>query len=269
MNELFDERVKLTKEGHIYHHRDGRIFTSLSKVREVIKPVFNKDQHIFSAGKGKYVDMSPEQVKSQWKKTNTDACDTGTMIHDSLELYGLTAQVLPENEWLRPMIISVSATEKDYYAIYREKTLYNEEFGIAATADRILATTRHKESILEIDDYKTNLSKGIYFTCKYKNYLKGPFSHLQNSNYYDYTLQLSTEALFLEELTGRKIGKLSITYIPPNNPLAWRIIPVTYVKNDAKILLNYYKELKHIKSEEGESITIYPNINNAVTPNFI
>ncbi len=265
MNELYEERVKLTEPNHRYFHKDGREFTSLSRVRKTIQPDTDFKMMARNSAKARGVDVSV--VQGEWDKTRDDAGNHGTIIHNSLELYGNTARILPENEHLRPMIISITSTESEYYQVYREKTLYDEEYEIAATADRIMATTRTKGSIMDLDDYKTNLTKGIYYTCKYKNYLKHPFDHVQNSNYYDYSLQLSCEAMMLEALTGRKIGRLTITFIPPLNPLAWRVIPVAYLKNDARILFKYFKGLKHIQANEGpqtisnEKSVIMPNFN--------
>lgn len=251
MSELYPDLVKLIPENHQYFHVDGRRFESLSRVRDCIKVPFDKSIAKQCAGKGEYVGMNEQQVLEQWTKVAKSSTDRGTRIHEALERYEKTGLVLPADEELRPMIIAVAAGYIDYYQVHQEKTLYDEEYEIAGTADHILETTRHKSSILDLDDYKTNERKGIYYESKYKKYLLGPFSHLQDCNYYDYSLQLSCYALMLEKLTGRKIGKLTITFIPPNNPLAFRKIPVVYLKNDAKILFEYYKEQKHIKKEEG------------------
>lgn len=250
MNRLFEERVTLEPVQHRYWHKDGREFASLSRVRSVIAP--DTDFDAIAGFTAKSRGVSKAEIQAEWKKKNVAACDTGTLIHDALEMYGKKALIEPANEWLRPMILSVSKLEIDYYAVHRELCLYDEDEEIAMTADRVMESTKHKASIIDLDDYKTNLSKGITYTCKYKNYLKPPFDHLQNSNYFDYSLQLSCEAMTLQKLTGRKIGKLTITYIPPNNPLAWRTIPVAFMKFEAQALFKYYRELKHIKKEEGD-----------------
>jgi hypothetical protein len=247
---LFPERVKLRKEDHTYWHDDGRRFESLSRVRAITKP--DTDFKMIASVTAKKRGVDASVVQGEWDKKKGSACDIGNIIHDANETYGKTTVILPENEWLRPSILSIAELEKDYYQVYRELCIYDEENEIAMTADRVLETTRHKASIIDIDDYKTNESRGITYTCKYKNYLKHPFEHIQNSNYFDYSLQLSVEALTLQKLTGRKIGKLTITFIPPTSPLSWRIIPVSYMKYEAIALIDYWKELKHIKKEEGE-----------------
>jgi len=251
MGKLFEEKVVLEPIHHIYTHNDGRNFDSLSRVRDCIKTPFDKSIARNCAGKGEYVGMTAEQVLVAWEKKANKAADHGTNIHDAIERFEKSAVILAQDEWLRPMILCLTNEYKDMYQVHNEVCLYDEEYEIAGTADHIIETTKHKSSVLNIDDFKTNLNKGINFENKYKKYLLGPFSHVQDCNYYDYSLQLSCYAYMLEKLTSRKIGHLSIIFIPPQNPLAYKRIPVNYAKNDAKILFNYYKELKHIKKEEG------------------
>lgn len=259
MSILFPELVTLRHEDHVYTHQNGTQFESLSRVRGCIKEAFQSD--MLSAMTAKKRGISQAEVLAEWKKKGDDASSHGTRIHEALERYEKTAVILPEDEHLRPMILCLTGEYRDYYQVHQEVCLYDEQYEIAGTADHIIETTKHKSSILNIDDYKTNISKGIYYESKYKKYLLGPFSHIQDTNYFDYSLQLSCYGLMLEKLTGRKIGTLSIVFIPPHNPLAYRRIPVNYMKNDAKILFDYYKELKHIKKEEGDltPTTLIPN----------
>lgn len=248
---LFEERVTLEPIKHQYWHRDGREFQSLSRVRSCIKPHFEKEY--LSRMVAQKTGQTAEEVQKEWEAKGKVATDHGTRIHEALERYEKTAIILPDDENLRPMILALTSEYKDYYQVHQEVTLYDEEFEIAGTADHIIETTKHKSSILNLDDYKTNISKGIYFENKYKKYLLGPFSHVQDTNYYDYSLQLSCYARMLENLTGRKIGTLSIVFIPPLNPLAYRRIPVNYMKMEVDALFKYHKELKHIKKEEGDT----------------
>ncbi len=262
MHKLFIEKVKLETESHRYYDDKGAEYTSLSRVRGCIKEPFQSD--MLSAIVAKRDGKTQAEVLAEWKGKGKEAADHGTNIHEALELYEKTAFIKPENEFLRPMILSLTSEYKDYYQVHQEVCLYDEEYKIAGTADHIIETTKHKSSILSIDDYKTNLKNGIFFENKYKKYLLGPFSFVQDTNYFDYSLQLSCYAYMAQKLTGRKIGTLSIVFIPPNNPLAYKRIPVNYAKHDVKILFDYYKEVKHIKQEEGDltATTLF------VEPNF-
>ncbi len=247
MHELYEEKVTLEPISHTYRDTSGRIYESLSRVRGCIKEDFKSDylSKLTAQKRG----ISQEEVLGEWKATAKVATDHGTKVHLALENYANTAKIEAEHEHLRPMVLAVNALYKDYHAVYQEKTLYDEEYGIAGTADTICVTTRSKNSILDISDFKTG-GKGIYYESKYKKYLLGEFSHIQDTNYYDYSLQLSCYAMMLSNLTGRKIGKLSIIYIPPENPLAFRIIPVPFLLNDARLLFNTYRSLRSVKVEK-------------------
>lgn len=262
---LFEERVTLEPIEHRYWHKDGSEYASLSRVRNHIKPHFEKEY--LSRKVAEREGKTAQQVQDEWAAKGKVATDHGTRIHEALERYEKTAVILPADEDLRPMIIALTSEYKDYYMVHQEKTLYDEEYKIAGTADHIIETTSHKKSVLNIDDYKTNISKGIYFENKYKKYLLGPFQHVMDTNYFDYSLQLSCYAHMLENLTGRKIGTLSIVFIPPHNPLAYRRIPVNYMKMEVIALFNYYKELRRIKVEEGDVAAIVSEEKDP-TPNF-
>lgn len=267
MHKLFEEKVSLEATNHVYTHKNGDIYESLSRVRNCIKEPFRSD--MLSAIISKRDGKTQAEVLAEWKDKGQVAADHGTNIHEALELYEKTASIKPENEFLRPMIQCLTAEYKDYYQVHQEVCLYDEEYKIAGTADHIIETTKHKSSILNIDDYKTNISKGIYFENKYKKYLLGPFSHVQDTNYYDYSLQLSCYAYMAQKLTGRKIGTLSIVFIPPNNPLAYKRIPVNYMRFEVEALFKYYAEQQRIKIEEGDVVQNgIVNESNFVQPNF-
>lgn len=260
MHELYEEKVTLEPISHTYRDETGRVYESLSRVRECIKESFKSDylSKLTAQKRG----ISQEEVLGEWKATAKVATDHGTMVHLSLENYANSATILPEHEHLRPMILAVNALYKDYHAVYQEKTLYDEEYGIAGTADTICVTTRSKNSILSLTDFKTG--KGIYFESKYKKYLLGKFNHLSDCNYIDYGIQLSAYAYMLNKLTGRNIGTLNIIYIPQSNPLAYKVIPVPYMRMEVQTLFDVYKELNHIKAEEGfskEEQIFLPNFN--------
>lgn len=255
---LFEERVQLEPVKHQYWHRDGREFTSWSRVFDCIKPQFDPDGAIAAATAAKK-GVPVEVIQAEWSGKGKKATDHGTAIHDALERYAKTAMILPQDEHLRPAIISIFSEYREYYKIHAEKTLFSEEHEVAGTTDLILETTKHRSSILDLEDYKTNISKGIQFTDPYKKYLLGPFSHIMYTNYYQYSLQLSVYAFMAEQLTDRKIGKLTIVFIPPKNPLAYRRIPVPYMRMEAKALLDYHKELKNKKPAlaitDGKEVT--------------
>jgi len=98
-------------------------------------------------------------------------------------------------------------------------------------------------SDFDLSDFKTNSRKGIVYYSKYGKRCFEPIGHLQDCNYVRYSLQLSVYAYFMEQLTGRKVRQMWIHYIPSDNYMAHRRIPVMYMKNDVLLLLEFYKNV--------------------------
>jgi len=144
------------------------------------------------------------------------------------------------------MILDVAKVYSDYAMSYDELCLYDDEYRIAGTTDKLLCISKRKDGMVDISDYKTNLKKGIEFFSQYKKRLYAPLDHLEDCNFVKYSLQLTGYAYMFEKLTGRRVRKLFIHFIPPDNPMAHYRIPVMYMKNDFKLILEAYKY--HIQS---------------------
>jgi len=230
---LFPNKVKLEPEQHKYFDSLGNQYISVTTLLKHISEKF-EDTIAYK--------RASEQTRAEWKQKGKDAADHGTRIHNALELYSETGQVLKENEDLLPAIKSILGEYSDYNKTYDEICLYNEEYRIAGTADKICALSNRKDCMVDISDFKTNISKGIQFYSDYNKRLFEPFDHLQDCNYTKYSFQLSIYAYFFEQLTGRKVRQLYIHFIPPDNMLNHRKIPVLYLKNDVKLLLETYKK---------------------------
>jgi len=85
-----------------------------------------------------------------------------------------------------------------------------------------------------------NTNKKFNFFSPYGNTLLKPFEHLQECQYSVYSLQLSVYALMYEMETGKKCRQIWIGYWD-RETLSFSKIPVMYMKNDAKKLLEFHK----------------------------
>ena len=246
--------MSLEESTHSYTDKDGRTYQSMSKFLDLFTKKF--DRETISAASAKKRGISQESVLQEWDQKRDDSINHGNRIHNALERFEKTTFILPEDEDLRPMILSVASDYSHYYRIYQEQCLYNTEHLIAGTCDKLLVCTSHAKSVIDIADYKTNLSKGIQFKNDYGQYMLGPLSHLQDCNYNKYALQLSGYAWLLQQQTGKKVGSLHIRFIPPHNPLAHYPIPVPYMKYEIESMLQWRKEnATPIKKAYTESIS--------------
>lgn len=241
-----DDYVYLDKISHRYFNLDGGEYMSVSKFRSLFKEPFNKGSAYNCAGKGEYENMTAEEVLKQWEVYGKERADVGTKIHQAIELFFDTTTILPENEIYRPALLNIASKYKDYFRTYNEVILYDNESMIAGTADKPLVTTSHKDSIIDITDWKTNV-KGVHqkdldkYGKPINKYMLHCLSHLMDSKYNDYAIQLGIYGYLLQKQTGRKIGQLSIHYINPENPLINYKIPLPYMLNDVKAMFEWYK----------------------------
>ncbi len=229
--------VTLDEATHTYTDNLGRTYLSVSKFLDLFSKKFDREG--VSKASAKKAGISQEEILAQWDHKRDSAIDHGNRIHDSLENYMKTTEISPENNDLKPMILSIAKDMSSYYRCYSEEIIFNQEHLIAGKTDNRLQCTSHKNSVIDFSDFKTNLSKGIQFKNTYGQYMLGPLSHLSDCNYNKYSLQLSTYAHLYQVNTGCKIGQLYIIFIPPNNPLAWYKIPVPYMRAEVLDMLEW------------------------------
>lgn len=239
---LFEQKVFLEPLSHVYTDKNGVEYKSVSKVIELVKNKFDKGIAKHCAGKGKYEGMDEQQVLKAWEDKAKNSTDWGTFLHENLEYYEKHKKCKEGSAKYLPLIKSVLSEYSDYKKIYQELVLHNDEYMVAGTSDKPMLRAISKTSSVDISDYKTN--EQIEFFNKYGKYLKYPLEHLQDCSYVTYSIQLSLYGYFIECLTGRKIGRLFLHHIPINDPMNHKIIPVTYLRDDAIKLLKHYKILK-------------------------
>lgn len=229
---LFSSDVVLEPISHTYQNSKGEQYLSVSKFLGLLSEKF-EDTPAYQ--------RADELTRLQWKEKGRAAANHGTTIHNALELYSQTGQILSENAFMEEAIKSITSEYKDYHQSHDEICLYNNEYRVAGTADKICLLSNRKDSEVDIADFKTNISKGIQFHNDYKKRLFHPLDHLQDCNFVKYSLQLSLYAYFFEQLTGRKVRKMWIHFIPPHDLTKHYKIPVMYLKNDVRLILEYYK----------------------------
>jgi len=230
---LFPSRVRLNVEDHTYQNAQGQQYLSVSNFLSMLSEKF-EDSPAFA--------RANDETKAQWKEKGRIASDHGTNIHNALELYNQTGQILQENSGIEDVIKSITGEYKEYHQTYDEVCLFNDTYRIAGTTDKICALSNRKDSEVDLADFKTNLKGCITMHSDYKKRLFYPMDHLHDCNYTNYSLQLSLYAYFFEELTGCKVRKMYVHFIPPGDMMSHYKIPVIYLKNDVRLLLEHHKQ---------------------------
>ena len=240
---MIQQKVFLRKEDHRYFDFEGQEYTAVSRVLDSVKEKFDEEK--WSKLKAKKLGISQDEMKSQWKKAREDSSDHGTRIHDALEHFTKHGKIDEENLDLTPVVKSVANDHREYTRVYSENEciLYHPDFMVAGMCDKILITGT-RTIYADIEDYKTNLKRGIEFSNKYNNYMLGCVSHLQDCNFNRYALQLSIYALMYESLTKNRIRNLWIRHIPAGDLLNHRRIIVPYLRTDALHILEDFCNTK-------------------------
>ncbi len=233
MHNLFKNSVYLEKDTHTYLDSAGRQYLSVTKFIAMLAERF-EDTHAYK--------IASEETRATWKAKGKFAADHGTNIHEALELYNKTGQILESNRELEPAINSITADYKEYHQTHDEVCLFSDKYRIAGTTDKICTISNRRDCEVDLADYKTNIARGVYYHSDYKKRMYPPLDHLQDCNYVKYTIQLSIYAYLFEQLTGRKVRKLFIHFIPPGDMMQHQKIPVIYMKNDVKMLLDMHQE---------------------------
>ena len=151
--------------------------------------------------------------------------------------------------------ITTNVIELGSQKVYPEILLSNisddGEFRLAGQADLLIVDGND----VYILDYKTNESidkKSFYdFSTKKSAMMKYPLNNLQDTNFWHYTMQLSTYAWMIEKkYPGVKIKLLMLIHYDHNGNCV--TYECDYLKSDVEKMLSYYKkELEHEKFKES------------------
>lgn len=185
----------------------------------------------------------------EWNDIKDEACRLGTRAHDFGERYVIDRfkvpsqltfkevnQHLKEGEDLSPkekaLVKFWDELPSYYIPILLELRMFNEEFGIAGTADIILLDTR--DNTLVIADYKTNKDLFKQFL---NQKLLSIFSHMNDTPYSHYKIQLSTYQLLIEQ-TGYKVSRRFLIWLKEDGEYE------TFDTGDISKEIKYYLEKK-------------------------
>lgn len=246
---LFIEKVKLEPIAHKYFDASGNEYMSVSHFIKKLSQPF-EDTYPYR--------IADDATRAEWAKKRDDAANGGTRVHNALEDFSKTGKVKESDLEFQDAVRDIISMYNDYHTCHEEVCLYNEKYRLAGTTDKLCVISRSKNSAVDIADYKTNTAgDGINFFSKYSKRLYEPLEHLEDCNFIKYSIQLSLYAYFFEELTGRKVRRLYIHHVPLSDLKNHKIIPVMYIKNDIKALLEKYAgNNQHLpKIEQEEELT--------------
>jgi hypothetical protein len=209
----------------------GELYTSATTLIHKFKKPF--DSAAVASRIAKREGSTAEEVQAKWKKENDKSKDYGTELHSVIETYLKTGVVKPEYATFIQSYVDLNVvSRKDELLV--EHQLYSHEYKIAGTADLIRV---EKNGGFSVFDLKTNKKFNLF--NQYNEYLLHPLDHLTASEYSIYSLQLSLYAFMYQNITGRKVNNIGVTYYDRNTE-NFIYYPMTYKKYDVKTMLEYF-----------------------------
>jgi hypothetical protein len=193
----------LKKEGHVYSDKSGNIYKSVSSILSLIKPKFDVETKSMEyASKRK---MNIDDVLKLWEDKKNTGLNYGTDVHENIENYFINEKI--ENIRYKEVVEDIHDKVYDKNGI-NELICFDLNKKICGTSDYVV----FKENDFYISDFKTN--KKFNFENQFEDkFLLEPVSHLPNSEYFIYALQLSFYAKMIENLSGLKCGGLDIFWL--------------------------------------------------------
>ena len=223
----------LSKESHTYADSTGRAYKSVSSILSTIKPKFDVEQKAMEYSMRKKIPLN--EVLKLWDEKKTTGLDYGTEIHENVENFFINGTI--SNPRYKEVVEDIFG---DVYETdgYNELICFNKEKGICGTSDYVV----FRENSFDISDFKTN--KKFNFENQYDDkFLLEPVSHLPNSEYFIYALQLSFYANMIEKLTGLTCGFLNIYWLKRQIDTKtlfkakWLNYTVPYLKKEVEAIL--------------------------------
>lgn len=211
-------------------------YTSVTTFNHSHFPHFDADKVIQNMMKGrnwnpqnKYWLMTPEEIKAQWAQNGAAVSGAGTELHFQIECFmnqdlpkGYTHQDLLQHYESNPMNDSEEwgfflqyIRASPHFKPYRtEWTIYDEDLKIAGSIDMVY---ENPDGTLNIYDWKRakEISKANGFN---KYAITEEISHLPDTNFWHYSLQLNTYKAILEKKYNKQIKDLYLVRLHPDHP---------------------------------------------------
>jgi len=267
--------VKFYADDHKYISIDEREpidWISVTRLIHFFKEPFDTVKMAEACSKGKnpkYNKMKPADIIALWASENKRAVNLGSWYHDQRERDLLACNTITregrELTIVNPLMdgmVKLAPDQQLVEGIYPEHLVYLKSVGICGQADRIEIVNDR----IDVYDYKTNkeikMESFVGKNGKSKKLL-GPLAHLDECNYNEYALQLSTYMYIIQKhnfnLTPGKIQldhvEFEIDYLDANgypvvahdakgDPMVKKVIPyeLPYMKKEVIAMFKYVQE---------------------------
>lgn len=153
---------------------------------------------------------SPQEQRDDWKAIADEAIEIGNKTHLFGELYAFNRNLRPQSQYDVAVMKFWNDLPSYVIPVMVEVKMYHRTSLYAGTSDILLFNTRTEKFI--IADYKTN--KDLFKNYNGKTML-GPFSHLLDTPFSHYEIQLSYYQILIEQI-GLEVSHRKIVHLKPD-----------------------------------------------------
>jgi len=219
-----DNHIHFDEPTHVYTiNGNSRGWISCTGFLHSFFPHFDADDVIKKMMRSKnwpsskWYGMTAKQIKDAWNANGREASEAGTAMHLAIEMVmnGAENEVSKEakatKEW--EYFCNYWKIDSELYEPWRtEWEVWDEELKLAGSIDMIYRNK--KDGTFAVYDWKR--AKDMKMENNYESGF-GPVSHLPDTNYWHYTLQLNMYRWLLEKHYGIVISEMALVVIHPNN----------------------------------------------------
>lgn len=266
MTNLLTKRHAHPRDANILFQEEGHKYTILTDLKSKYTSVttwnhshfakFDSDAVIASMMKGKnwnptnkYWGLTADQIKKQWADNGKEVASEGTKMHYQIEclLSGLIITNLPlkythrdllekltnKKEVCPPHFMQFMQDFPDLVPYRTEWLIYDEELKLSGSIDMVYEN--QEDGTLSIYDWKR--CKSIDKTNGWNKFaITECISHLPDSNFWHYSLQLNTYKMILERNYGKIVKHLYLVRLHPDST-TYELIKVPNLENEMADLI--------------------------------
>ncbi len=274
-----DDRIQFEEETHTYTIDGARAgWTSCTGFLHNFFGHFDADAVIakmMSSPKwyeSKYFGMTAEAIKAQWAAKGKASSEAGTRMHldiehfynalpaiweqsdgreRSVDIDGGIAAMAEADQWT-----AAGGAEWEYFCDYQRRygskfepfrtewLVFDEEHKVAGSIDMVY---KKPDGTLAIYDWKR--IEELKTENRFQSGL-GPISHLPDTNYWHYSLQLNVYRYILQKHYGYVVSELALVVLHPNNS-SWRVAKLNFMDDEVASMMEARARALTIEGNDG------------------
>tara|TARA_B110000858_G_scaffold62576_1_gene72598 strand:- start:2394 stop:3170 length:777 start_codon:yes stop_codon:yes gene_type:complete len=215
-----DSHILFDEGPHVYTIDGDSDFMSVTTWNHSHFPHFDADKIITNMmnskkwSQSKYFGQTRGEIKAGWNKNGQEASKAGTKMHYDIECFYNEEDVEVEEDCVEWKYFEKFEEEigQNLEPYRTEWMIWDKELKFAGSIDMIF---RNPDGTLLIYDWKR--CKNIKKDNRWQGATTDCISHLPDTNYWHYSLQLNTYKYLLEKNYGEKVVGMYLVCLHPNN----------------------------------------------------